>query len=171
VRPVSEPQAQSQSTSIERILAEIEKLKKAVGEVKDVLSSSSLEHLLERLNATVENVKHYVNREIDEFSVKIYYRDDEKMSVAVHRPFFSHLIERLPLNTQLLEIYRMFFNDNKLLNELVATLVYYAVSVASEVKKNIDIFNRVERVEDEVRRLEREIEELRKKESGEESGE
>jgi DNA repair exonuclease SbcCD ATPase subunit len=163
--------SESQTRDIERILAEIEKLKKAVGEVKDILSSSSLGQLLERLNATVENVKHYINREIDEFSVKIYYRDDEKMSVAVHRPFFSHLIERLPLNAQLLEIYRMFFNDNKLLTELVVALVNHAVSVASEVKKVADIFSKVERIEDDIRRLEREIEELREKESGEESGE
>ena len=164
---MSESTSQVQIRDIERILAEVEKLKKTVEDVNTVLGSSSLAQLLERLNATVENVKHYINREIDEFSVKIYYRDDEKMSVVVHRSFFSHLIERLPLNTQLLEIYRMFFNDNKLLTELVSTLIHYVINVASEVKKVADIFSKVEQIKDDIRRLEREIEELREEKSEE----
>jgi F0F1-type ATP synthase delta subunit len=139
------------------VLDKIEEVRKSLDEISNILKDEKLNELIEKLNEYAKTLQHYVDKNAAAFSIGIYYITDDSISVTVSREHYAYVIRKLPKNVQLIEIYRMFFDDNNALNELISHVVYALANVALEVGEKANVFRKLREIEATLRALESEV--------------
>lgn len=142
------------------VLDKVGEVRKSLDEINSVLRDGKLSELIEKLDEYAKTLRYYINRDATEFSVRIHYMTDEDISVVVRRERYAYAISKLPRNVQLIEIYRVFFDNSDVLKELISYVVYVLVNIALEVSEKADAFRKLREVEAILRTLESEVKKL-----------
>jgi hypothetical protein len=139
------------------VLDKIEEVKKSLDEISNVLKDEKLNELIEKLNEYAKTLWHYIDKNVTAFNIGIYYITDDSISVTISREHYAYIIRKLPKNIQLIEVYKMFFDDNDALKGLISHVVYTLASIALEISEKANIFKKLKEVEATLRALESEI--------------
>lgn len=142
------------------VLDKIESLKKSLREISEVLKDSRLSELAGKLYQQEKALWNYMSRNMMAFTVEVCSVTDEYITVAIRRGHSTYAVITLPRNTSLIDIYREFFDSSEAFSNVLSSIVDVIDTIASEVAKRIDLFERIRSIETAVDRLRSEVENM-----------
>jgi len=163
---MSQENIQQIKERVNKLMAMTEEIKKAVSELHEKLKTSELVGAVERLGELKDTLRAFMLRDYAEFSITL--RDTcatancEDVEVLVERKNFRRSIE-VKRNTSIVDIYKMFFDDASILEHLVDNIVATIANIASEVKKNTDLLEKIQTLEQNISWIDTELGEIRRR--------
>ena len=151
---------------VSELISKAEELKKVASEIHEKVKSSDLVNAVEKLNEVKDTLRAFVLRDHTEFSITL--RDTcvssqcEDIEVIVERKNFRYAIE-VKRSTSVIDVYKMFFDDQGVLKQLVDKLLGAMINVASEVKKSTDLLEKIQTLESDIRWINSELDDIKEK--------
>jgi len=135
---------------VDELISKAEELKKVASEIHEKVKSSDLVNAVEKLSEVKDTLKSFMMRDHTEFSITL--RDAcvstqcEDVELIIERKSYRRSIE-VKRSTSVIDVYKMFFDDQGALEQLIDNLLEAMIKVASEVKKSTDLLERIHTIE------------------------
>jgi uncharacterized protein Yka (UPF0111/DUF47 family) len=152
---------------IKKLIDHAEKLKSTINELYKHIETSELASRVDALESAIDALRSFVSRVVRYFAIRfnrrfgndiyvdIYHVDEDKMRFVCEM--------RVPDSTPVVELYRSFFDNREVLETLVSRLVDAMISVAEEVRKSVDVLDKIRELQREVETLRTELDEIAEK--------
>jgi uncharacterized coiled-coil DUF342 family protein len=151
---------------VSELISKAEELKKVASEIHEKVKSSDLVNAVEKLNEVKDTLKSFMMRDHTEFSITL--RDAcvstqcEDVELIIERKSFRSSIE-VKRSTSVIDVYKTFFDDQNVLEQLVDKLLGAMINVASEVKKSTDLLEKIHTLERDIEWIGYELNDIKEK--------
>jgi len=151
---------------VKKLIEKAKELEKATSELYEKVKSSDLIRAVEKLSELNDTLKAFVLRDYTKFSITIIdacvSSQCEDIELVVGRESFRYAI-RVKRSTSIVDIYKTFFDANSVLEQLIDDLLGAMINVASEVKKNTDLLDKISKLERNIEWINTELDEIKEK--------
>jgi uncharacterized coiled-coil DUF342 family protein len=151
---------------VNELVKKAEELKKTASELHEKLKDSELARRVERLGEAIDTLKKFTLRYYSEFSLVLKDTcasvDCKDIEVFVVRSDFYHVI-KVKHDTSVVDIYKIFFDDQSVLEKMISNLVGAMINVAESVKRDVDLLAKISELERNIEFMSRELDDIEEK--------
>jgi regulator of replication initiation timing len=147
---------------VNELVKKAEELKKTASELHEKLRDSELARRVEKLAEINDTLAYFILKKAPEFGVYLHDPVGDSIGVLVKRLSFEKVIY-VPRSTDIISIYKQFFDDQSILSDLVHDLVVAMINVAESVKRDVDLLAKISELEWQIKLVNQDIEDIQKK--------
>jgi uncharacterized protein Yka (UPF0111/DUF47 family) len=161
---MSQVNVEEMKKRVSELIDHAEKLKGTVNELRRHVETSELASRVETLENAIDALRSFVNRVAADFAIRLdrFFEQDIYVDIYLRGKQFVYEI-RVPSSISIVELYRSFFDNREILETLVSRLVDAMIRVAEEVRKNVDVLDKIRELQREIETLRTELDEIEQK--------